>query len=133
MNQDSPERDIFRQVFVWKENGARFHLPHVTEKDRFGGKGILVWGSVTLGSRPPLHVFDTGIVNAQLCLDEVLEAYKIFVEWINPQGLCISVLLNMFGMIKEKPFLSGALIPGLTRNASERMGFVATIIYWHPH
>ncbi|GFW47436.1 hypothetical protein TNCV_4537261 [Trichonephila clavipes] len=34
----------------WRERGARSQPYYVTEIDRFGSKGILVWGSIVLGT-----------------------------------------------------------------------------------
>lgn len=64
-----------RRVFIWRERGARYHPSNVREIDQFGGRGILVWGGIMLGSRTPLHVFDEGSVTAQRYRDEVLEPY----------------------------------------------------------
>ncbi|GFU07150.1 hypothetical protein TNCV_1316141 [Trichonephila clavipes] len=52
----------FRRVFTCKENGPRFHPSHVTKINRFGGKGILVWGGKKLNSRIPLYIFETDSV-----------------------------------------------------------------------
>ncbi|GFY24839.1 transposable element Tcb2 transposase [Trichonephila clavipes] len=69
------------QVFIWRERGARFHPSFVTKINRFGGKGILVWGCILLDNFTPMFVFYAGIANAQCYRDEVLEAYvRLF--WI---------------------------------------------------
>ncbi|GFU40459.1 hypothetical protein TNCV_1208241 [Trichonephila clavipes] len=32
----------------------------IDERERFGGRGVLVWGGIMLGSRTDLHIFDAG-------------------------------------------------------------------------
>lgn len=49
--------------------------------DRFDGKGILVWDSITFGRHSPLHVFDAGTGNAHRYGDEVLEA-NVRLFWV---------------------------------------------------
>ncbi|GFV15152.1 transposable element Tcb2 transposase [Trichonephila clavipes] len=63
-----------RRVFIWREPGTRYHPYNITESDRFGGCGVLVWGGIILDSRTPLHIFDAGSVNAQRYKDDILES-----------------------------------------------------------
>ncbi|GFS48162.1 transposable element Tc1 transposase [Trichonephila clavipes] len=67
-----------RRVFIWRENGARFHSSYVTNFDRFGGKGSFVRGSIMLRSRTSLYVFYAGNVNSHHYKDEILEACGTF-------------------------------------------------------
>ncbi|GFT36502.1 transposable element Tc3 transposase [Trichonephila clavipes] len=45
------------------------------ERDRYGGPGVLVWGSIMLGSRTDLHIFDAGSVNGTRYCNEILLPY----------------------------------------------------------
>ncbi|GFU25759.1 transposable element Tcb2 transposase [Trichonephila clavipes] len=43
--------------------------------DRYGGRGVLIWGGIMLGSRTDLHIFDAGSVNGTLYCNEILLPY----------------------------------------------------------
>ncbi|GFW59744.1 transposable element Tcb2 transposase [Trichonephila clavipes] len=45
------------------------------ERDRYGGRGVLVWGGIMLGSRTDLHIFDAGSVNGTRYCNEILLPY----------------------------------------------------------
>ncbi|GFV99804.1 transposable element Tc1 transposase [Trichonephila clavipes] len=51
------------RILIWRERGSRNHPSNIIESDRYGGRGVLVWGSIMLGSRTDLHIFDAGSVN----------------------------------------------------------------------
>ncbi|GFV32267.1 transposable element Tcb2 transposase [Trichonephila clavipes] len=51
------------RILIWRERGSRNHPPNIIERDRYGGRGVLVWGGIMLGSRTDLHIFDAGSVN----------------------------------------------------------------------
>ncbi|GFV66798.1 transposable element Tcb1 transposase [Trichonephila clavipes] len=46
------------RILIWRERGSRNHPSNIIERDRYGGRGVLVWGSMMLGSRTDLHIFD---------------------------------------------------------------------------
>ncbi|GFV65761.1 transposable element Tc3 transposase [Trichonephila clavipes] len=48
---------------------------NIIERDRYGGRGVLVWGGIMLGSRTDLHIFDAGSVNGTLYCNEILLPY----------------------------------------------------------
>ncbi|GFX15617.1 uncharacterized protein TNCV_2131051 [Trichonephila clavipes] len=52
------------RILIWRERGSRNH-PSIIERDRYGGRSVLVWGGIMLGSRTDLHIFDAGSVNAR--------------------------------------------------------------------
>ncbi|GFS65079.1 transposable element Tcb2 transposase [Trichonephila clavipes] len=58
----SLSRDSHR-ILIWRERGSRNHPSNIIERDRYGGRGVLVWGRIMLGSRTDLHIFDAGSVN----------------------------------------------------------------------
>ncbi|GFX74101.1 transposable element Tc1 transposase [Trichonephila clavipes] len=46
------------RILIWRERGSRNHPSNIIERDRYGGRGVLVWGGIMLGSRTDLHLFD---------------------------------------------------------------------------
>ncbi|GFX20629.1 transposable element Tcb2 transposase [Trichonephila clavipes] len=63
------------RILIWRERGSRNHLSNIIERDRYGGRGVLVWGGIMLGSRTDLHIFDAGSVNGIRYFNEVLLPY----------------------------------------------------------
>ncbi|GFV80206.1 transposable element Tcb2 transposase [Trichonephila clavipes] len=55
--------------------GSRNHPSNIIERDRYGGRGVLVWGGIMLGSRTDLHIFDAGSVNGTRYCNEILLPY----------------------------------------------------------
>ncbi|GFX20748.1 transposable element Tcb2 transposase [Trichonephila clavipes] len=51
------------RILIWRERGSRNHPSNIIERDRYGGRGVFVWGGIMLGSRTDLYVFDAGSVN----------------------------------------------------------------------
>ncbi|GFX88091.1 transposable element Tcb1 transposase [Trichonephila clavipes] len=51
------------RILIWRERGSRNHPSNIIEKDRYGGRGVLVWRGIMLGSHTYLHIFDAGSVN----------------------------------------------------------------------
>ncbi|GFU57920.1 transposable element Tc3 transposase [Trichonephila clavipes] len=51
------------RILIWRERGSRNPPSNIIERDRYGGRGVLVWGGIMLGSRTDLHIFDAGSVN----------------------------------------------------------------------
>ncbi|GFX78581.1 transposable element Tc1 transposase [Trichonephila clavipes] len=46
------------RILIWRERGSRNHPSNIIERDRYGGRGVLVWGGIMLGSRTdrPSHL-----------------------------------------------------------------------------
>ncbi|GFU77961.1 transposable element Tcb2 transposase [Trichonephila clavipes] len=42
------------RILIWRERGIRNHPSNIIERDRYGGRGVLVWGGIMLGSRTDL-------------------------------------------------------------------------------
>ncbi|GFV24674.1 transposable element Tc1 transposase [Trichonephila clavipes] len=63
------------RIFIWRERGNRNHPSNIIERDRYGGRGVLVWGGIMLGSRTDLHIFDAGSVNGTRYCNEILLPY----------------------------------------------------------
>ncbi|GFW59599.1 transposable element Tcb2 transposase [Trichonephila clavipes] len=64
-----------RRILIWRERGSRNHPSNMIERDRYGGRGVLVWGGIMLGSRTDLHIFDAGSVNGTRYCNEILLPY----------------------------------------------------------
>ncbi|GFU73673.1 transposable element Tc3 transposase [Trichonephila clavipes] len=58
-------------ILIWRERGSRNHSSNIIERDRYGGRGVLVWGGIMLGSRTDLHIFDAGSVNGTRYCNEI--------------------------------------------------------------
>ncbi|GFV26493.1 transposable element Tcb2 transposase [Trichonephila clavipes] len=63
------------RILIWRERGSRNHPSNIIERDRYGDRGVLVWGGIMLGSRTDLHIFDAGSVNGFRYCNEVLLPY----------------------------------------------------------
>ncbi|GFV06509.1 transposable element Tcb2 transposase [Trichonephila clavipes] len=63
------------RILIWRERGSRNHPSNIIERDRYGGRGVLVWGGIMLGSRIDFHLFDAGSVNGTRYCNEILLPY----------------------------------------------------------
>ncbi|GFW99570.1 transposable element Tcb2 transposase [Trichonephila clavipes] len=63
------------RILIRRERGSRNHPSNIIERDRYGGRGVLVWGGIMLGSRTDLHIFDAGSVNGTRYCNEILLLY----------------------------------------------------------
>ncbi|GFX28196.1 transposable element Tcb2 transposase [Trichonephila clavipes] len=63
------------RILIWRERGSRNHPSNIIERDRYGGRGVLVWGVIMLGRRTDLHIFDAGSVNGTRYCNEILLPY----------------------------------------------------------
>ncbi|GFV60202.1 transposable element Tcb2 transposase [Trichonephila clavipes] len=63
------------RILIWRERGSRNHPSNIIERDRYGGRGVIVWGGIMLGSRTDLHIFDAGSVNGTRYCNEILLPY----------------------------------------------------------
>ncbi|GFV43525.1 transposable element Tcb2 transposase [Trichonephila clavipes] len=63
------------RIFIWRERGSRSHPSNIIERDRYGGRGVLVWRGIMHGSRTDLHIFDAGSVNGTRYCNEILLPY----------------------------------------------------------
>ncbi|GFU89623.1 transposable element Tcb2 transposase [Trichonephila clavipes] len=63
------------RILIWRKRGSCNHPSNIIERDRYGGRGVLVWGDIMLGSRTDLHFFDAGSVNGTRYCNEILLPY----------------------------------------------------------
>ncbi|GFT17554.1 transposable element Tcb2 transposase [Trichonephila clavipes] len=67
------------RILIWRERGSRNHPSNIIERDRYGGRGVLVWGDIMLGSRTDLHIFDASSVNGtRYCYEILLPYVRLF-------------------------------------------------------
>ncbi|GFW81246.1 transposable element Tcb2 transposase [Trichonephila clavipes] len=72
------------RILIWRERESRNHPSNIIERDRYGGRGVLVWGGIMLGSRTDLHIFDAGSVNGTRYCNEILLPYVRLLEALWP-------------------------------------------------
>ncbi|GFW82162.1 transposable element Tc1 transposase [Trichonephila clavipes] len=63
------------RILIWRERGSRNHPSNIIERNRYGGRGVLVWGGIMLGSCTDLHIFDAGSFNGTRYCNEILLPY----------------------------------------------------------
>ncbi|GFU75905.1 transposable element Tc3 transposase [Trichonephila clavipes] len=63
------------RILIWRERGSHNHPSNIIERDRYGGHGVFVWGSIMLCSRTDLYIFDAGSVNGSRYCNEILLPY----------------------------------------------------------
>ncbi|GFT04567.1 transposable element Tcb1 transposase [Trichonephila clavipes] len=63
------------RILIWRERRSRNHPSNIIETHRYGGRGVLVWGDIMLGSRTELHIFDAGSFNGTRYCNEILLPY----------------------------------------------------------
>ncbi|GFX85134.1 transposable element Tcb2 transposase [Trichonephila clavipes] len=67
------------RILIWRERESRNHPSNIIERDRYGARGVLVWGGIMFGSRTDLHIFDTGSVNGtRYCNEILLQNVRLF-------------------------------------------------------
>ncbi|GFU78862.1 transposable element Tcb2 transposase [Trichonephila clavipes] len=59
------------RILIWRERESRNHPSNIIERDRYGGRGVLVWGGIMLGSRTDLHIVDASSVNGTRYCNEI--------------------------------------------------------------
>ncbi|GFV15064.1 transposable element Tcb1 transposase [Trichonephila clavipes] len=79
------------RILIWRERGSRNHPSNIIERDRYGGRGVLVWGGIMLGSRTDLHIFDAGSVNGTRYCNEILLPY---VRLLAALWVCSSLFMD---------------------------------------
>ncbi|GFS74305.1 transposable element Tcb2 transposase [Trichonephila clavipes] len=63
------------RILIWRERGSRNHPSKIIVRDRYGGRGVLVWRGIMLGIRTDLYIFDAGLVNGSGNYNEILLPY----------------------------------------------------------
>ncbi|GFX67220.1 transposable element Tc1 transposase [Trichonephila clavipes] len=63
------------RILIWRERESRNHPSNIIERVRYGGRGVLVWEGIMLGSRSDLHIFDAGSFNGTRYCNEIFLPY----------------------------------------------------------
>ncbi|GFV51894.1 transposable element Tcb1 transposase [Trichonephila clavipes] len=61
-----------RRIFIWRDRGSRNNPASVHESVRFGGEGVLVYGSISIDGRTDLYIIRDGPLTARRYSDEIL-------------------------------------------------------------
>ncbi|GFT67538.1 transposable element Tcb2 transposase [Trichonephila clavipes] len=65
-------RDRRERIFIWRDCGSRNNPAFVHESVRFGGRGVLVYGGISIGGRTDLYIIRDGPLTARRYRDEIL-------------------------------------------------------------
>ena len=70
---------------IWREVGTRNSPGNIVERDRTGGRGVMVWGGIMLHGRTDLQIFEHGTLTSQRYCDEVLlQHVRLFRAAVGP-------------------------------------------------
>ncbi|GFX96687.1 transposable element Tcb2 transposase [Trichonephila clavipes] len=61
-----------RRIFIWRDRGRRNNSAFVHESVRFGGGGVLVYGSISIDGHTDLYIIRDGPLTARRYRDETL-------------------------------------------------------------
>ncbi|GFT49061.1 transposable element Tcb1 transposase [Trichonephila clavipes] len=96
------------RILIWRSEKEAVIPSNIIESDRYGGRGVLVWGGIMLGSRSDLHIFvqvqSTGpviVTRFFFHMFVLLEApwrLRIFNVWIGWHDLRISIPSSIYGI-----------------------------------
>ncbi|GFW48304.1 transposable element Tcb1 transposase [Trichonephila clavipes] len=116
------------RILIWRERRSRNHPSNIIERDRYGGRGVLVWGGIMLGSRTDLHIFDAGSVNGTRYCNEILLPYvRLFRGAMGLQFLFMDDNAPCHRTVAaeqllESRRLAARTLPPVTIGAARRMG-----------
>ncbi|GFS54852.1 transposable element Tcb2 transposase [Trichonephila clavipes] len=68
------------RILIWRERGSRNHPSNIIERDRYGGRGVLVWGGIMLeGAMGPQFLFmdDNAPCHRTVAAEQLLESEDI--------------------------------------------------------
>ncbi|GFW58998.1 transposable element Tcb2 transposase [Trichonephila clavipes] len=68
-----------RRTLIWRAPGTRYHQENITERHRYVGAELLVWGGTILGSRTDLHVQSvtmTGHIYRDVILEQHVRLFR---------------------------------------------------------
>ncbi|GFW27209.1 transposable element Tcb2 transposase [Trichonephila clavipes] len=60
------------RIFIWRDRGSRNNPAFVHESVRFGGRGVLVYGGISIDGRTDLYIIRDGPLTARRYRDEIL-------------------------------------------------------------
>lgn len=62
---------------VWRRTGERYAECAITERDRFGGGSIMIWGGISLSGSTNLVVLDRPSVTAHSYIEDILQDHVV--------------------------------------------------------
>ncbi|GFT89302.1 transposable element Tcb2 transposase [Trichonephila clavipes] len=67
------------RILIWRERGSRNHPSNIIERDRYGGRGVLVWGGIMLGAMGLQFLFmdDNAPCHRTVAAEQLLESEDI--------------------------------------------------------
>ncbi|GFT82201.1 transposable element Tcb1 transposase [Trichonephila clavipes] len=112
------------RILIWREPRSRNHPSNIIERDRFGGRGVLVWGGIMLGSRTDLHIFDAGSVNGTRYCNEILLPYVRLLEalWHDLGSQSHRACMGFSKQTLGSSYLTTSNDSGASIGAARRMG-----------
>ncbi|GFY22508.1 transposable element Tcb2 transposase [Trichonephila clavipes] len=66
-----------RRIFIWRKCGSRNNPASVHESVRFGGGGVLVYGSISIDGLTDLYIIRDGPLTARRYSDEILSSIVV--------------------------------------------------------
>ncbi|GFW79852.1 transposable element Tcb2 transposase [Trichonephila clavipes] len=66
-----------RRIFIWRDRGSRNNPAFVHESVRFGGRGVLVYGGISIDVRTSLYSIRDGPLTALRYRDEILRTIVV--------------------------------------------------------
>ncbi|GFW12713.1 transposable element Tcb1 transposase [Trichonephila clavipes] len=64
------------RILIWRERGSRNHPSNINERDRYGGRGVLVWGRGAMGLQF-LFMDDNAPCHRTVAAEQLLESEDI--------------------------------------------------------
>ncbi|GFV88228.1 transposable element Tcb1 transposase [Trichonephila clavipes] len=67
------------RILIWREQGSRNHPSNIIERDRYGGRSVLVWGGIMLGAMGLQFLFmdDNAPCHRTVAPEQLLESEDI--------------------------------------------------------
>ncbi|GFV34971.1 transposable element Tcb2 transposase [Trichonephila clavipes] len=67
------------RILIWRERGSRNHPSNIIERERYGGRGVLVWGGIMLGAIGLQFLFmdDNAPCHRTVAAEQLLESEDI--------------------------------------------------------
>ncbi|GFV15680.1 transposable element Tcb1 transposase [Trichonephila clavipes] len=101
------------RILIWRERGSRNHPSNIIERDRYGGRGVLVWEASCLrryGGLQFLFVDDNAPCHRTVAAEQLLESEDIErMHW--PADLRISIPSSMYGIFLGRRLAARTLPP----------------------
>ncbi|GFT02493.1 transposable element Tcb1 transposase [Trichonephila clavipes] len=73
-------------ILIWRERGSHNHPSNIIERDRYGGRGVLVWGGIMLGRYGSAVPFmdDNAPCHRTVAAEQLLESRRLVARTLPP-------------------------------------------------